>query len=107
MTLQYLLSFVRQVRSLWQAQNADWAPSKRHYVYRCYQRKHLPLYRHFFRSAPNFFVTERRRRPLFFLRNARAARLRGERKGALGSRRQSVVKRLSCVIVFKELSKDR
>ena len=100
MTLQYLLYFVRQVRPLWHAQNDDWAPSKRHYVYRCYQRKHWPLFRHFFRSAPNFFVTGRRRRPLFFLRNARAARLRGARKGAPGSGGESVVKRLSCVIVF-------
>ncbi|MFT6554938.1 MAG: hypothetical protein ACJAZ5_002115 [Alloalcanivorax venustensis] len=56
----------------------------------------LPL----FRAAPNFFVTERRRRPLFFLSNARAARLRGEGKGAPGHHGESVVKRLSCVIVF-------
>lgn len=96
----YLLSFVRQVRPLQQAQGAYSAPSKRHYVYRCYQRKHWPLFRHFFLSAPNFFVTERRRRPLFFLRNARAARLRGERKGAPGHHGESVVKPLSCVIVF-------
>lgn len=33
---------MRQVRPLWQPQNADPAPSKCHHVYRCYQAKHLP-----------------------------------------------------------------
>ena len=91
----YLLSFVRQVRPLWRAQNADWTPSKRHYVYRCYQRKHLPVFRPFFpRRAKLFCNRAPAKTALFSWKRPRRAALRCSKRHALEQwrkRRKTVV----------------
>ncbi len=93
--LQYLLSFVRQVRPLWQTQKADCAPSKRHYVYRCYRRKHLPVLRPFFpRRAKLFCNRGEAKTALFSWKRPRRAALRCWKRPALEQwrkRRKTVV----------------